>query len=83
MIFRRDRYLYHRMRVARWNSETSMLRIEGPQGWRLSPRAAILSRRGFQPRPGHIEIGLAFILGLRPSRPSEAFFSHCAIIVRS
>ena len=76
-------FINNEVRVARWDSETSMLRIEGPQGWCLSPGAAILSRRGFQPRPGHIEIGLAFILGLRPSRPSEAFFSHCPIIVRS
>src|SRR5437773_3597430 len=41
------------MRVARWNSETSMLRIEGPQGWCLSPRAAILSRRGFHTSGPH------------------------------
>jgi hypothetical protein len=60
-----------------------MLWIEGPQGWRLSGRPAILSRRDFQPRPGHIEIGLAFILGLRLLRSPETFFGHCPIIVGS
>ena len=51
-----------------------MLRMEGPEGWRLSGRAAVQTRSGFQPCSRHVEIGLAFILGLCLPRPSKAFF---------
>jgi hypothetical protein len=61
----------------------SILRMEGPEGWRLSGRAAVRTRSGFQPCSRHIEIGLAFILGLCLPRPSKAFFRHYTIIIGS
>src|SRR6516164_1745659 len=61
-------------------ASTSMLRVERPQGWRLSGGTAILTGGSLQPCPGHIKIGLALILCLRVLRPSKALFGQCTII---